>query len=198
MEEQLGSINLVSPAYFATLRIPLVAGRLWSETENRNGGHVALINGTLAQRYFPQGDAIGRSVKLPGVEERPPVVLTVPNIAEAWLQIVGIVGDARNDGLNNPIKPAIFVPYTLSMSMGTQILVRTSVPPLALLRAMRAQLTAVNPSSKPIAWPKTWTPGSPMNRSGSRNTCPRGSLAYLRDWRWLLRPWDFRAWSATR
>src|ERR1017187_4443387 len=144
LEEQLGSINLVSPAYFGTLRIPLVAGRLWSETENRNGAYVALINRTLAQRYFPNGDAIGHSVKLPGVEERPPVVLTVPNIADSWLQIVGIVGDARNDGLNSPIKPAIFVPYTLSMSMGTQILVRATEPPLALLHAMRAQLTAVN------------------------------------------------------
>jgi predicted permease len=144
LEEQLGSINLVSPAYFATLRIPLVAGRLWSETENRNGAYVALINRTLARRYFPNGDAIGHSVKLPGVEERPPVVLTVPNIADSWLQIVGIVGDARNDGLNSPVKPAIFVPYTLSMSMGTQILVRAAVPPLALLHAMQAQLTAVN------------------------------------------------------
>ena len=144
LEEQLGSINLVSPAYFATLRIALVAGRLWSETENRNGAYVALINRTLARRYFPNGDAIGHSVKLPGVEERPPVVLTVPNIADSWLQIVGIVGDARNDGLNSHVKPAIFVPYTLSMSMGTQILVRAAVPPLALLHAMQAQLTAVN------------------------------------------------------
>ncbi len=148
LEEQLGSINLVNPAYFATLRIPLVAGRLWSETENRNGAHVAVINRTLAQRYFANGDAIGHSVKLPGIEERPPVVLTAPNIADTWLQIVGIVGDARNHGLNNPIKPAIFVPYTLSMSMGTQILVRATVPPLALLHAMRAQLSAVNPEQQ--------------------------------------------------
>jgi len=54
------------------------------------------------------------------------------------------VGDARNDGLRNPIKPAVFVPFTLSMSQGTQILVRSKVPPLTLLHAVRAQLSAVN------------------------------------------------------
>ena len=57
---------------------------------------------------------------------------------------MGIVGDARNDGLRNPIQPAVFVPFTLSMSRGTQILVRSEVPPLTLLHAVRAQLTAVN------------------------------------------------------
>jgi predicted permease len=164
LEEQLGSINLVSSAYFATLRIPLAAGRLWSETESRNGAHVALINRTLAQRYFPHGDAIGHSVKLSGIEERPPAVLTVPNAADSWLQIVGIVGDARNDGLSSPIKPAVFVPYTLSMSMGTQILARTTVPPLALLRGMQARLTAVNPEQQtysPVEELDSWISDQP-------------------------------------
>ena len=69
---------------------------------NHNGAHVAVINRTLAQRYFPNGDAIGHSVKLPGFEDRPPAVLSAPKIADSWLQIVGIVGDARNDGLAKP------------------------------------------------------------------------------------------------
>src|SRR5258706_6011485 len=64
--------------------------------------------------------------------------------ADGWLQIIGVVADARNDGLRNPIKPAFYVPYTLKMRMFTQILVRTRVPPLSMLRDVRAQLTRVD------------------------------------------------------
>jgi predicted permease len=148
VEQQMGSINLVSPGYFSALRIRLLQGRIWNETENHNGARVAVINRTLAQRYFPNGDALGHSVKLPGFEDRPPAILSAPNIADSWLPIVGIVEDARNDGLRNPIKPAVFVPYTLSMSRGTQILVRSEVPPLTLLHAVRVQLTAVDPDQQ--------------------------------------------------
>jgi hypothetical protein len=126
------------------LRIPLLEGRVWNESENSRGAHVAVINRTLAQRYFPNGDSIGHSLKLPAFEDRPPAVLSTPNIADSWLPIVGIVADARNDGLANPITPAIFVPYTLNMTMGTQILVRSEVPPLTLLHAVRVQIAAVN------------------------------------------------------
>jgi hypothetical protein len=147
-EQQLGSINLIGPEYFAALRIPLLEGRVWSETENRNARHLAVINRTLAQRYFPHGDAIGHSMKVPGFEDRPPAVLSAAKIADSWLEIVGIVGDARNDGLTDPIQPAVFVPYTLSMWMGTQILVRTAAPPLTLLHAVRTQLTMVDPEQQ--------------------------------------------------
>jgi predicted permease len=147
-EEQMASINVIGPAYFATLRIPLVQGRIWDEIENRNGAHVAVINRTLARRYFPNGDAIGRSLRLPTFEDRPPTVVAAPKIAEAWLPIVGIVEDARNDGPGNPVIPGIYVPYTLNMWKGTQILVKAAVPPLTLLNAMRAQLAAVNPDQQ--------------------------------------------------
>jgi predicted lysophospholipase L1 biosynthesis ABC-type transport system permease subunit len=61
---------------------------------------------------------------------------------------IQVVEDARNDGLRNPIKPAVFVPYTLSMWRSTQILVRSGVPPSAMLHAVRAQLTTVNPEQQ--------------------------------------------------
>jgi ABC-type antimicrobial peptide transport system permease subunit len=60
------------------------------------------------------------------------------------LQIVGIVADARNDGLRKPIKPAVYVPYSLRMRMFTQILVRTRAAPLSILRGVRAQLIQVD------------------------------------------------------
>jgi len=148
VQDQIGSVNLVSPEYFAVLRISLLQGRVWSESENHDGAHVAVINRTLAQRYFPNGDALEHSLKLLEIEDRPPVVLSAPNVADSWLVIVGIVEDARNDGLRKPIKPAVFVPYTLNMWQGTQILVRSEVPPLRLLHAIEEQLAAVNPEQQ--------------------------------------------------
>lgn len=145
---QMASLELIGPGYFPTLRIPVMAGRIWSSAENQNGALVAVINQTMAQRYFPNGDAIGSSLKLPRIEDRPPAELSVPNLADSWLSIVGIVSDSRNDGLRNPIRPAIYVPYTLHMSMGTQILIRTRVSPLSLVRAVRADVSEVNPEQQ--------------------------------------------------
>ena len=144
----MGSANLISPQYFAALRIPLLQGRIWSDAENYKGAHVAVINHTLAQRYFPNGDAIGRSLKLPGIEGNPATVLSPPNIATAWLQIVGIVGDARNDGLRSAARPAVYVPYTFSIGEGTEILVRSETSPMTMLRAVREQLKAINPDQQ--------------------------------------------------
>ena len=68
--------------------------------------------------------------------------------SDNWLQIVGIVGDARDDGLRKPVKPGIYVPYTVQLRMFTQILVRTHGEPLAVLRGVRAQVHAVNPDQQ--------------------------------------------------
>jgi predicted permease len=147
----MGSINLTSPDYFSVLRIPLLQGRIWSDAENSRGAHVAVINRTLAQRYFPNGDAIGHSVKMPGLEGNPATVLSPPLIGSSWLQIVGIVDDARNDGLRTAARPAVFVPYTFSMGESTEILVRSEIPPLTLLHTVREQLREINPDQPTFA-----------------------------------------------
>ena len=102
----------------------------------------------FALRYFPSGDVIGHSVKVPGIEDRPPEILSAPNVADSWLQIVGVAEDVHNDGLRNPVKPAVYVPYTLCMRQGTQILVRSEVSPLSLLHSVQKQLTAANPEQQ--------------------------------------------------
>jgi hypothetical protein len=86
----------------------------------------------MAHLYFPHGDAIGHSIKLPCIENRPPIVLSAPGIADSWLQIIGVTADDRDAGLREPIKPEVFVPWTLSMREYTQILVRSNVAPLSL------------------------------------------------------------------
>ena len=142
-DDQKVRINFVSPGYFPLLRIPLAQGRIWDETENHNAAPLAVINQTMARQYFPNGDAIGRSLRVPDMKDQPPFRLSVPD-SDSWLQVVGIVADKRDDGLRNPILPEAFVPYTLSMGMWTQILVRSDQSPLRLLHAVGKQVNSVD------------------------------------------------------
>jgi putative ABC transport system permease protein len=146
-DEQKVRVNFVSPSYFQLLRVPKMQGRIWDDTEDRNGAHVAVINETMAHLYFPEGDAIGHSVKVPQMKDEPPFTLAAPG-SDDWLQIVGVVADKRDDGLMKPILPEAFVPYTLSMHMGTQILVQSEVPPLSLLHAVGAQVNTIDPDQQ--------------------------------------------------
>src|SRR6266849_628524 len=146
-DDQKARINFVNPAYFPLLRIPIAQGRFWDEAENHNAAHVAVINQTMARLYFPNGDALGHSLRVPEMRDEPPfnVAATGPS---GWLQIVGVIADKRDDGLRKPILPEAFVPYTLSMRMFTQILVRSDVPPLSLLHAVGAQVNSVDPDQQ--------------------------------------------------
>jgi predicted permease len=142
-EKPVIRMNYVSPEYFPVLRIPLSQGRLWDHTETTRAAPVAVINQTMARQFWPKGDAIGRKFRIPGLKDEPPYQPAASG-SEGWIEIVGIVTDVRNDGLRNPIKPAIYVPYSLRMRMFTQILVRTRVAPLSVLRDARAELVKID------------------------------------------------------
>jgi predicted permease len=141
--DQTLRLDMVSQEYFPLLRIGLAQGRIWDESEDHRGALVAVINQTLARRYFPAGDAVGHSIRLPGLPIQPPLVLMAPG-ADGWIQIVGVIKDKLDDGLSSPIQPEIFVPDTLFMGMGTQILVRSQVPPLTLLHTIGKAISSVN------------------------------------------------------
>ena len=139
--------NWVSSGYFSTLRIPLLQGRLWDQPEMGRGARLAIVNEALAHRYWPTGDAIGKQLRLPDLKAEPPFGQAVPD-ANGWLQIIGVVADARNDGLRKPIKPSVYLPYTNYMRMWTQILVRTHGNPLAALNRVRAEVKQVDPDQQ--------------------------------------------------
>lgn len=143
-EQTTTLVNLVSPEYFSLLHIPLDHGRLWTEPENRTGAHFAVLNETMARLVFPNGDAIGHSIRLPDIEARSNIVVTVPGIDQSWLQIIGVVADSRNHGLKDPVRPAIYVPDTLFMAEYSWVLLRTAVSPASLTRAVRTTLRNVN------------------------------------------------------
>jgi predicted permease len=146
-EEQRVRINLVSPGYFPLLHIPLAQGRIWDAAENHNAAHLAVINQTMARLYFPSGNALGHSLRIPQLTSELPFRIAAPG-ADTWLEIVGIVQDKRDDGLRNPIVPEAFIPWTLGMGMFTQILVRSEVPPLSLLHAVQKEVNSVDPDQQ--------------------------------------------------
>jgi len=148
-DDQKVRVNFVSPNYFPILRIPVEQGKIWDETENHNAAHLAVINESFAKRYFPQGDALGHSFKIPENLDAPPYHLAGQD-PTGWIQIVGIIADKRDDGLEKPILPEVFVPYTMSMGMYTQILVRSKagIAPLSLLHSIAAQVNSVDPDQQ--------------------------------------------------
>jgi putative ABC transport system permease protein len=146
-EKPEARLNFISPEYFPLLRIPLAQGRIWDHAETMRGAPLAVINQTMARQYWPNGNAIGQQLRIPDLKGEPPYSPAAPG-SDAWLQIVGVVADARNDGLRNATKPALYVPYTLRMRMFTQILVRTHIPSMSILRDIRAQLVQVDPEQQ--------------------------------------------------
>jgi len=142
-DDQKVRVNFVSPGYFPLLHIPVLRGAIWDETQNHNAAHVAVINETMARRYFPNGDALGHSFKISQLKDEPPYNLSAPG-SDQWLEIVGVIADKRDDGLRKPILPEAFVPFTLSMRMWTQILVRSEVSPLTLLHTVGTEVNSID------------------------------------------------------
>ena len=140
-------LNLVSPGYFSVLRIPMLQGRLWDEQEMVRAARLAVINQTMARQYWPNGDAMGKQIRFPDLKSQSPFTQSAKD-SNSWMQIIGVVADARDDGLSRPVKPAIYIPFTSHMWMYTQILVRTRTSPLANLNRVRAEVKAVDPDQQ--------------------------------------------------
>jgi predicted permease len=146
-EQQETRANFVSPEYFTLLHIPLVEGRLWEQSEVVRGATLALVNQTFVRRYFSGEDVLNHSIRMPRMTSQPPYRLDVSG-SDGWLEIIGVVGDALDDGLDKPILPAVYLPYAVNMFMGTQVLVRAQGEPLALLHSIRKEIAALNPDQQ--------------------------------------------------
>ena len=131
--------QLVSEGYFRTLGIRQLRGRTLSEEEVNDARKVAVINETLAKKYFGQDDPIGRSLTL----KRLATGITPP-VPDPVFEIVGIVADAKNSGIQDPPRPEVFIPYTITASFERGIIVRTAQDPLAMLDTLRKQIWSVD------------------------------------------------------
>ena len=179
-QEQKARVNFVSPGYFTALKIGVAQGAIWSESENRSGAQLIVINQAMPRKYFPKGDALGGSIKLK-LKDAPPFNV-MANGADGWLRVVGVIEDKLDDGLRNPVIPEMFVPYTLWMRMSTQILVRAQVSPLTLLPAIRKQIALVNADQQTITDPQDlehWIMNQPEYAQGQLISWLFGAFALL-------------------
>jgi predicted permease len=136
-------VMLVDPRYFAALRIPLLQGRIWNADENTRGDFVAVVNRAFATRYLSSANALGRQLRIPDLTLPGGRFAVTSAQSTASRQIIGVVGDARNDGVDRPVVPAIYLPYTTLMPSYVQFFVRTHGDPLTYLQSIRAAIASV-------------------------------------------------------
>ena len=131
--------QLASEGYFRTLGLRLRRGRLLSEAEVDDGRKVAVVNQTLVAKFFGDEDPIGRTLELKALatsDESP--------VENPRFEIVGVVADAKNQGLHDPVVPEAIIPYTVTGGFERGLLVRTVGEPLALLNGVRREIWAVD------------------------------------------------------
>jgi len=146
-EQPQARVTLVDQRYFAALHIPVRQGRIWDADENIRGDFIAVVNQSFATRYLSSSKALGRQLRIPGLTPQNPYQV-VSAQSTAWRQIIGVVGDERNDGLDHPVVPAIYVPYTAVMQTDAQFFVGAQGDPLNYLNSIRAAVASVAPDQQ--------------------------------------------------
>jgi predicted permease len=135
-KEPLVWFDGITPGYFATLRTPLLAGRDFDNRDTATSPRVAIVNETLAQRFFPNANAVGKYFRTPGSDgaSSPPT------------QIVGIVKDSKYLSLREEILPFAYVPLPQAdfIAEDSTFLIRTAASPAALIPTAREAIAGVN------------------------------------------------------
>jgi putative ABC transport system permease protein len=131
--------QLVSEGYCRTLGARLLHGRLMEESEVAGARKVAVVNQTLVTKWFGKEDPIGRQIEVKHLG-------TIPNsaVANPVFEIVGVISDMKNSGIQEPVRPEIMVPYTVTGAFERGILVRTAGNAAGLLNPVRREIWAVD------------------------------------------------------
>jgi putative ABC transport system permease protein len=106
------------PHYFSAAGIPLLKGRTFAATDGPGAGKVVIINKTLADRFFPGEDPIGKRIAWTGE------VLKFSPISPEWRTIVGVVGNTQDGGLDAKPRPVVFMPFVQELAMGGVLVIR--------------------------------------------------------------------------
>jgi putative ABC transport system permease protein len=130
--------QLCSEGYFPTLGIRLVRGRLLSETDVESARHVIVVNQTLVRNFFGKEDPIGKSIKFNLLDTLP------ESPKDAYFEIIGVVADVKNRGIQESPQPESFMPYSVSGAGERGVLVRTAVEPLSMLKNVRSEIWSVD------------------------------------------------------
>src|SRR5579864_3648898 len=123
----------VSPDYFRVMRIPLLQGRFFSEQDSPSNPNVAIISETLARRYFPNQDPIGRQMRFG----------FLPN-GNVSREIVGVVGDLRDVALSQKPGPMMYVPFAQAPLYGGEVVVRSSSSASSVAAGIRQTVRSID------------------------------------------------------
>ena len=126
----------VTPAYLRVMQIPLIRGRLITEQDTATSPPVVLINETMARRFFPDEDPIGRRLDISG-----PTYMR---------EIVGIVGDIKQESLKTPTPPQVYEPFAQKPGPAMRVLLRARSNPMHLVGTVRQEVRAID-SGQPIS-----------------------------------------------
>ncbi len=133
---QKAHYEAVSPSYFHVMEIPLLRGRFFRRQDSPTAPRVTIISESLARRYFPHQDPIGRRLMF-GFIGFPPNVM-------ATREIIGIVGDVRDAALHQDPSPMMYVPFAQSPLWGEEVVVRTSLRTLAVAGSIRHAIREID------------------------------------------------------
>jgi putative ABC transport system permease protein len=133
-------LELCSEGWFRTVGVPLLRGRLLSAEDVNSARQTAVINQTLARRYFSKQDPIGQKIKFKALDSAP----GAPH--DAAFEIVGIIGDVKNEGVEQPALPEAFVPYTVASFGRRGLLVRTASDPAAMQNSISRVVRSMDPA----------------------------------------------------
>ncbi|MGZ5024824.1 MAG: ABC transporter permease, partial [Chthoniobacterales bacterium] len=127
--------RVASGSYFATIHIPLLRGRTFQDSDGPDNPHVALISESLAHRYFPSADPIGKQIQFGNMDGDLHL-----------LSVIGVVGDVRDRSLETEPKPTVYVNYfQRGMASELSFVARANGDAAALVNAMRREALAANP-----------------------------------------------------
>jgi predicted permease len=136
--ERMGyaEFRVASAGYFPTIGIPLLRGRLFQDSDATDAPHVAVVSQSLARRYWPNEDAVGRQIQFGGMDG---------DLHD--LHIVGVVGDVRDEGLDAEVRPTVYVNYRQRPRYASQfsIVLRGRGDSAGFIAAMRREARALNP-----------------------------------------------------
>src|SRR6185436_19725461 len=132
-QQPTAEYNEIGPEFFATLGIPLVAGREFTRNDDETALQVAIVDQTTASQFFRGSDPVGRRIQVKG----------------RWLQIVGVARNAKYRNLLETPRPFLYIPLRQSFSPVVALHVRTSQGPAALAPMLVREIHALDPNVAP-------------------------------------------------
>lgn len=133
-EAPAADLQIISGDYFSVLKIPLIAGRFFTEADNAAAARVAVISRTMANRFWPASAPLGQRFKLGAADS-----------AEPWMTVVGVVGDARQNWWNPATFPVIYQPYLQSSRSYFRFVLRSASDPTGNTSGARAAISHADP-----------------------------------------------------